>query len=403
MRLMFISSWAQLNKFLANFFYVIACLVPKKKDLILFGAWFGKSYSDNPRYMYEFALDHGATNIYWVTKNKKLFENMQLSKLPVLYAYSLRGVWFQMRAKGVVFSHSHWSDFCSSCIGPKTLRVQAWHGAPLKKIGRDNDLAKKSYLREFLSRVLFPYMKERFDLILATGEPDRNIFARAFSVSLDKVKVTGYPRNDVFELNHGSLSRRPKNILYMPTFRGAPGSIFNFLEEGYFDFSYVEKELEVNGAFLYIKLHPVQRIGAEFCQKVAMSRRIKVLDESEDIYPFLNYCDALVTDYSSIFFDFLLSGKPIYMLPIDIEDYVKSERSFYYPYQQVCPSEPQLNWVDMLHYIFKEPYPVDRHIGLLERFHLYRDRGASERAYECVQNLIKEGQRSLQVGAQDKQ
>ena len=379
----------QMKKILANFIYLMACLVPKKRGLILFGAWFGKNYSDNPRYIYEFALDNGVTNIYWITKNKKLYAELQLSKRPALYAYSLRGLWLQMRAAGVVFSHSHWSDFCSSCIGPKTVRVQAWHGAPLKRIGKDNDLAKKSYLREFLSSLLFPYMKEKFDLILATGELDKGIFARAFSTPLDKIKVTGYPRNDVFSFSDGLLSKRPKKILYMPTFRGAPGSVFKYLEETYFDFSYVETELEGNDAILYIKLHPVQRISGDFCQKVKGSKRIKLIDQGEDVYPFLNSCDALLTDYSSIFFDFLLSGKPIFMLPLDIEDYINDERLFYYPYEQVCPSEPQLNWMDMLRYIFKEPYPLDRHAELFGRFHVYSDRGASKRAYEQIISLIK--------------
>ena len=90
-----------------NAVYLISFLIPKKKKLWLFSSWFGKKYLDNPKYIYQ-ALLNNTHNVqpYWLVKDKDLLTRLEVLKYPVVYALSLKGLLFQLRAEVVVFTHS---------------------------------------------------------------------------------------------------------------------------------------------------------------------------------------------------------------------------------------------------------------------------------------------------------
>lgn len=90
-----------------TFIQTIKCafaLIPKDKRLIMFSAWFGQKYLDSPMYMYEYFLELGTYKVYWYTRNKDLYVSLLKQGKPVVYAYSLRGTWKQIRAIMLVSS-----------------------------------------------------------------------------------------------------------------------------------------------------------------------------------------------------------------------------------------------------------------------------------------------------------
>ncbi|MCZ8167490.1 CDP-glycerol glycerophosphotransferase family protein [Silanimonas sp.] len=369
---------------------VISC-VPRRRELWLFGAWNGRKFIDNPKYIYREALTrHPEIQAMWVAKDQRLFEDMRRRGLPVVLARSPRGVWAQLRAGAVIFTHSAEWDFDALWLGWPVRRIQTWHGMPIKRIGYDNDKDWQPQLRARITTLLWPYRNDRAHLILAAADVDAVTYRRAFNVEPQDVVLTGYPRNDLLAASRSLTSRRDRlRVIYMPTLRGTPGSAFPLLSEGGFDFQTVDLELARLGIDLFIKAHPVQR----FCEAdeghFAAARHIYRHTGESDIYEELGDFDALITDYSGIYFDFLLTERPIIMAPFDLNQYLSSDRGLYFQYDDICPDSPCVDWKTVLQRLasLREKIgkpPHERYRALLNRFHRYTDDGSSARAISAI-------------------
>ncbi|MHB8058199.1 MAG: CDP-glycerol glycerophosphotransferase family protein [Desulfuromonadaceae bacterium] len=385
----------QSKRFVLNVPFVFASFFPRRKDLWLFGSWFGNKYLDNSKYLYLFSQKQPDVTAVWITKDIKLFEKMKNQGLPVAYSASLKGIWLQLRCGTVIFSHSVPTEFNAYLIASKVFRVQAWHGIPLKKIGYDDDKCVQSLKRGKILQQLFPYLTDHCDLILAAGKEDSNKFQTAFNTKKERIIITGYPRNDMFfkttatknyfDINN---SKDLKHIIYMPTFRGAIGSEFPLLAKSGFNYHIYDKMFQQAGIILEIKLHPVQTLSQMDADQICICCNIKIADESGDIYESLPHFDALITDYSSIYFDFLLTGKPIYMAPFDIDSYLSNDRSMYYEYSEVCPSEIHKNWDELIGDIIQNNYDYIKYNELRRRFHVHVDGNSSKRTFEAIQGIF---------------
>lgn len=386
----------QLYKVLLNLPYLIANLFPRRKDLWLFGAWYGNKFSDNPKYLFLYSIKQPNISAVWLTKDVKIFENMKKQGLPVAYSVSIKGLWLQLRCGLVVFTHTVQTEFNAHLIASKVFRVQTWHGIPLKKIGYNDEKSKHTLARQKKIQRLFPYRIDRYDLILAAGKEDSKIFQSAFNTEKDKVVITGYPRNDIFfqtttdncEIIRRKNSKKLKHIIYAPTFRGRFGSEFPLLAEAGFNYLDYDKKLMQSDVILVIKLHPAQQLSQIDAEQIQECSNIKLADEFSDIYVYLSVCDALITDYSSIYFDFLLTGKPIYMAPFDIESYLSNDRSMYYDYSEVCPSQIYMNWDELIYDITHNNFDYSKYNALKGRFHVHIDGNSSKRSFEELKFLF---------------
>ena len=370
--------------------YLLGNLIPKRRNLWLFGAWFGQRYCDNPRALFELALQSPGIEAVWISRNRELCRQLQARNLPAAYFLSPRGLWLQLRAGAIIYTHAHFAEFYHALIGRQTRRIQTWHGTPLKMIGRDDRFARQT-------QNLPLYLQDHCDLMLACGEPDQQIFRRAFNVRAEDVVITGYPRNDALARMPAAQARPPRRLLYMPTFRGQPGSEFPLLDLQHFPLQQIEQQLARCQASLHIRLHPVQTLSAHRRQQLQACTRIQLLEGPEDIYQLLQDFDALITDYSSIYFDFLLSGRPVYLLPIDQQHYLRNDREFYYDYREITPSEPQHSWPALLDYIFTASYPQERHQQLCQRMHQFHDDRASERALALIRQRVLQERPAVQL------
>ena len=118
------------------------------------------------------------------------------------------------------------------------------------------------------------------------------------------------------------------------------------LLEGYsYNPTDLEKLLERYNAALITKVHFLD--ATTLAKQFSGSERMRIY-EYPDPYPLLRYTDILMTDYSSVFFDFLLLNRPIVYTSFDREDYVDSDASFYHDYDEVTPGKKCRDWGEVL-------------------------------------------------------
>lgn len=260
------------------------------------------------------------------------------------------------------------------------IYLNTWHGTPLKTLGRTihNDAyAIGNAQRNFLlaDYLLFPneytlrhickdYMVEN----LATG----------------KALLTGYPRNEAFfdvtarDTLRTALGLDGKRVYaYMPTFRGTAraGRIpKNDIYLNYFLYE-IDRQLSENECF-YVNLHPVAQSQTDF----KAFRHIRPFPKNHETYAFLNVADVLVTDYSSVFFDFACSRRKVILFTYDEEDYL-CDRGLYLPLSDL--PFPKVKTVERL---FDELRSEKRYddTEFLAQFCPYDNRHATQRLCDFV-------------------
>lgn len=225
----------------------------------------------------------------------------------------------------------------------KYVILNLWHGIPLKKIGME-----QKNLSWFTRKYYKYFFADNYEGVVTTSSHLVHIMSRSFLVEPERIKVWGQPRNDVLfssnsegkgleEVFSGELPPYEKVVLYAPTFRDhEPTQLFPFQD---MDRDRLCRYLEEKKIFLCIRLHLYDQTGYQWLQKMDRAEsRIRFLNEDRvaDIMEVLREFDLLITDYSSIYMDYLLTGKPVLFLPYDQEAYLK-ERGMNFPYNQVTP------------------------------------------------------------------
>lgn len=382
--------------------FICICLIsllPKRKSVWVFGAWFGKSFSDNPKYMYQYVSSLSDSDILpvWITKDVLLAESLKKQGVNAYHHKSLLGIYYQAIAKVALVSHSIGSDLNPAFIGYNTIRVMLWHGVGLKKVGYDDKRANDKNKVLFRFPRLLPFLiNERYDMVISTGELCSASFSTAFNIPLERIKATGFPRNDVF-LKEGKSKEINSlyKVIYMPTFRGGAGEQFDLFESFGFDASTVESTLSKNNIELWIRTHPVNKPSSAFLENIKDSQRIKISTVS-DIYEEIDDYDCLITDYSSIMFDFSISKKPILFAPFDLERYLKKDREHYFPYSSVASSESSSeSWPSLMDKIVESKSNTKEFVALNENvlsFHddiLLNGKLFSSNVYNAVKALVK--------------
>ena len=305
------------------FIFGCANLTPKQKNLWVFGAWFGRRYSDNPKAFFEYVnLSQKHIKAVWITKDPKIVEQLKQEGHLAYLETSYTGLLMQLRAEFVFICQSVHDDLFPACIGKKTTVVNLWHGLPLKKIMYDvfgDQFSNKNRVGRLFD-LLSPYEAHRNDYLLATSEETQQTLSKAFRLPLERTLITGFPRNDVFIKSKVTKEITVYQCIYMPTFRGGAGSECDLFSQFDFDFNKIETLLIDNNIKLTLRMHPVNSPPKLLVEKIRHSKNI-CLDSGGDIYESIAGYDCLITDYSSIYFDFLLGEKPIIFAPFDLKEY----------------------------------------------------------------------------------
>jgi CDP-glycerol glycerophosphotransferase len=332
-------------------FYTLGNIIPKDKSVWVFSAWFGQKYNDNPKAFFEYVNKHHKQNIkaVWISKNIDVIKEVRQLGYIVYHEKSLSGIWHQLRASKVIICQSLHDDVFSPCIGGKTKVIQLWHGIPLKKIMFDA-FSEKTEQKNIFGRLvdsLSPYNEHRNDIVISTSTLTQTTLAQAFRVEKEQVLTCGFPRNDVFFEEINKTENSPFKCIYMPTFRGGIASECDLFERYGFDFKTIESQLIKHNIELTLRMHPVNKPPVQVVEAIKNSSVIK-LDAGDDIYDSINQYDCLITDYSSIYFDFLLSNKPIVFAPFDLDEYKARERSLYFEFEDVTLKPYCYSWNEIV-------------------------------------------------------
>jgi CDP-glycerol glycerophosphotransferase (TagB/SpsB family) len=343
--------------------YLIAKVIPKNQRLCVFGSAEGKAFTDNSKYLFLYASRQSTTvRCVFISRNREVVAYLRSKGLYAEYIFSRTGVLTVVRASKAFVTHTT-DDIHRLLLGGAEV-VQLWHGTPLKKIGYQTKTEGLPRWMRFKIRILkvlyrlFPYLDgtRSFDRFCVSSDQVRESFQEAFRIPDSTMVTVGQPRNDClspdFPLEPGlfpevalleQLKRDDaKLVAWLPTYRRRVGDdIVRLLHEYGFDDSRLAQLLSERNLRLVIKPHPLER---EALTGWLGDRKNIVLYDYPDPYPLLRYTDVLVTDYSSVFFDFLLLDRPVIFAPFDHEAYQKYSGTFYYEYDEITPGAKCSDW-----------------------------------------------------------
>ena len=340
----------------------LSFLVPKQKNLVLFiGAGEGE-FRDNVKYLFLYVCRKKPADLrfYFLTENSRTQEAFDQKGLPVILYPRVATLFKMLRASVVIVDNLTWIRNLKYHFLWNACKVQLWHGCSIKSLELDNpgELEKLNtwWKKIFVSASgRFP----RYDLLLSTSSLNtEKIFLPAFRSK--KIIEFGYPRNDVFFRQPDALDligadltcietvqryskKHYKTVLYAPTFRDT-GTGNDFLEKEALDIEQLNRFGQSNRILFVFKIHPFRKLEYDFSKADHVVRYA----DAGDVYPLLSSIDLLITDYSSIFFDFLFTGRPIVFFPYDYEKYTSKDRSLKYDYFWITPG-PKCYTQDDLH------------------------------------------------------
>ncbi|MDE8632488.1 CDP-glycerol glycerophosphotransferase family protein, partial [Escherichia coli] len=297
------------------------------------------------KYFYQYLNDHTDINAIWIYKDKKLESYFNKNNMRSYYYKSFYGVMYQLLASKVFVSHSISSDLNPLVISLNTQRIQLWHGVPLKKIMFDNPAECKWWNKNIVFNL---FTNNFYTNVLSPGPFFNDIFSSAFDISTKKIIDSGYPRNDVFTRTKVKTGNERLKVIYMPTYRSNEQNRDSLFSDRYkFDFERLDKVLTDNLIELTIRVHPANLPPQNLLEELKKSESV-MLSTSDDVYDEINNYDCLITDYSSILFDFALTKKPIIFSAFDLKEYLSEERGMYHVYQDISGGHEAKDWDDVL-------------------------------------------------------
>ncbi len=212
--------------------------------------------------------------------------------------------------------------------------TNTWHGTPLKKMGKYN-IPERHSMGNVQRSLLFS------DYLIFPNDYMREKMLDSYNIDTSfegEILCEGYPRNSVlFETENAQRLKQELKLenkrlyVYMPTWKAENmgDTMQESLNKLYETLSKIDSQLSANEV-LYLKLHPLVRANAN----VKGFEHIRSFPEQYEAYEVLSCCDVLITDYSSVFFDFACSKKKIVLFTPDENEY-DGQRGFYFPLSQL--------------------------------------------------------------------
>ncbi|MBB4866410.1 CDP-glycerol glycerophosphotransferase [Pseudomonas nitritireducens] len=279
-----------------------------KKNIIISSGF--NRFTGYPRDLFE-ALSNNAEFAkftYWSHDGPPPLNKLQTSSDKFIRKYSVRWFLTIFNSRCLVFSHD--STDITPIPPPWSIKINLWHGRPIKSIGFDSKVEQRWI--ELKSRLNIPLPYIEWDYVFAHDAEHVKIISSAWRVSSKKI-IRLHPKISRPPKKAESISSREEKyiILYAPTFRDYP--YYPELLKN----PLLESWLTVNNALLLYKAHPSRG------EKIASPHTSNIIDITQegDLDKLFKKADLLISDYSSIAFDFILTGKPSIFLWDDISQY----------------------------------------------------------------------------------
>lgn len=310
-------------------FSVLSQLVPKDAHKVLFFST--PDFSDNAKYVYNKMLESGFDEAYqliWCVYSS-VHANYVIRR-------SCEYVYHALTAKYIISTHG-----TPAWKSKNQVSIELWHGLPLKTIGYFADSFYQSAVARFSATQRLQRFSKSVDYFIATSEFERLIFSSAFLVDPRKILTLGQPRCDALYrprdsgmhvlcriLDQDNVSKK-RVVLYLPTFREYNASTSRRVMEEILESEKFHRFVKDENMLFICKPHPHDEdvFQAYNGENIRILLNGDLRRANDTIYDFLNAVDILVTDYSSVYFDYLHLNRPIIFYVPDIEDYQK-QRGF---------------------------------------------------------------------------
>ena len=324
-------------------YYIGTYIFSPKDNIILFESSNGRNYTGNPRFIYEELLRQGLDKEYecvWVCMNPDEQEipgnpkKVKKSHFKFLYYTIKSGTWV-LDSRHLYYLRKN----------KKTRYIQTWHGTPLKKLGLDMDYVNMSGNHD-IERYHDDFKKNSADwqYLISQNSYSSEIFKRAFAFNGEMLEI-GYPRNDILVNNKDkdfidgikskfNIPKDKKVILYAPTWRDNEyygSGEYKFATE--MDFDEMKESLS-DDYVLIVKYHYLVKDPIDWKK---YDDFIIECDAKWDIQELYLVSDILITDYSSVMFDYALLRRPMIFFAYDLDFYKDSLRDFYFDMIEEVP------------------------------------------------------------------
>lgn len=369
-----------LKCYLTKILYIVFRLFPIKENRIIFESYHGSKYSDSIKTMYEYiSKNNGDMDFIWVLnkENEELKKNCKIVKkntIKYYYYYSTSKYW-------ITNSHRY------NDIPPRkgTIYTMIWHGmGDFKKFAADIKGQPNSRFKSL--------KKDANDLtyLVCSSKNIIDTYSKALLVDKHKIHALGLPRNDIFyngklrnliiEKYKHIFNTDKKIILYAPTYRRDENEF-----EVIMDFNKMYESLK-DDYIILVKTHYTIKHN-----NLIINNKNFIFDVSyfDDIQELLIISDILITDYSSVFFDFSLMHKPTIFYAYDKNEYINTWGGFYHDYDTFVPG-PIVENCDELIEILNDKNKLEiasnNCYKFISQYDDFKDGKSTQRVYNLVFN-----------------
>lgn len=376
---------------------VLTYLIPTDKKIIIFQSSNGRNYTGNPRYIYEEMVCQGLDEEYeciWFLFDTSIEIPGRCKKIRNNY---FPYFWYLMRAGFWVFD-SRQPLYCRK--KKSVTYIQTWHGTPLKKLALDMDRMDmcgstdiNDYHRQFLVTC------KDWDYLISQNNFSTEIFRSCFAFKDRPILEIGYPRNDILIRDNKKdkiieykkmlgLPLDKKIILYAPTWRDNEYSVkgkYKFASK--LNFDKAQKELSDEYIFI-VKYHYLVSDKIDWSPYEGF---VYTFDETKDIAWLYLVSDMMITDYSSVMFDYSLLKRPMLFFAYDLQDYKENLRGFYFDFVEEAPGPISRDTNQLINDI-KSYEPLkweDKYQTYSNKYNHVDDGHASEKVIDLIKNRSK--------------
>ncbi|HCW2765239.1 MULTISPECIES: CDP-glycerol glycerophosphotransferase family protein [Enterobacteriaceae] len=318
---------------------LVLLFFPKNKKNIIIYSYKGVKFNFNSRVFFDYLrlrkqLEH---NYYFIINDDKLrYELQQKYGNHFITTYELGGLFKILMAKFWVTSTRPVFLFPQVILG-RTI-INLWHGMPIKKISVED--ASSSYFMRLLYKYYYPHF---YSKVISYSEVCAELMKRSFCVDDSKILISGSPVGQIIghpDLNNSKIEEIKVidgyKVLYAPTYRdGSSTRYFPFHE---FDIDKFNSFLNENKIHFYVRPHHLDNYNIKKLSNI----HLLTASDVEEITYHLSAFDVLITDYSSLLVDFLLTSGRVIFIPYDLEFYLSS-RGQNFNYYDITPGPIAFN------------------------------------------------------------
>ncbi|WP_214856280.1 MULTISPECIES: CDP-glycerol glycerophosphotransferase family protein [unclassified Exiguobacterium] len=359
--------------------YWLTKRLPIQSKKVVFATYRSDRLVDNFRAVYD-ELERRDLGYEYVFLLKR-FPQSLVGQIQYVF-HMMRATYELATARYFIIDDYYYPVYVSS-LRKGTEVIQLWHACgAFKKFGYS--VLDKSYSPDddYLKMV---QIHRNYSKVYVSGEACVAPYADAFGMTQERIHPLGVPRTDQL-LNTVRQARvreklydrypewrKKRIILLAPTFRGNGQTTAHYDQE--LDFEKFRRELGPDTVLL-LRMHPF--VLNPPIVPDAYSDQIINMTDYPDINDLMQIADILITDYSSVIFEFALLQKPMIFLVNDLQSY-KAERDFYFPYESFVPGPIVSTFEDVIAWIKRGQFDTQKIETFANQFFTYQDGEATKR------------------------